>query len=76
MKASDLDKLTTLSNINISNSDLMLSATRMSFEKNTYIQEIWRYSNNEWKKFKGAESKNFLNPKSVSYTHLTLPTKA
>ena len=31
MKASDLDKLTTLSNINISNSDLMLSATRMSF---------------------------------------------
>src|SRR5210317_8470 len=63
MKGSDLDNLTTLSNINISNSDLMLSATRMSFEKNTYIQEIWRYSNNEWKKFKGAESKNFLNPK-------------
>ena len=63
MKASDLDKLTTLSNININNSDLMLTATRMSFEKNTYIQEIWRYSNNEWKKYKGTESKNFLNPK-------------
>ncbi|MCH1558724.1 MAG: hypothetical protein L7T23_01090, partial [Alphaproteobacteria bacterium] len=63
MKASDLDKLTTLSNISINNSDLVLTASRMSFEKNTYIQELWRYSNNEWKKFKGAESKNFLNPK-------------
>ena len=63
MKASDLDKLTTLSSISTNNSDLVLTATKMSFEKNAYIQELWRYSNKEWKKFKGAESKNYLNPK-------------
>ncbi len=57
MKASDLDKLTSLAILISTTLNLMLTATRMSFEKNTYIQELWRYSNNKWKKFKGSESK-------------------
>ena len=63
MKTSDLDKLTSLSSININNSNLILTATRMSFDKNAYIQELWSYSNKQWKKFKGTDSKNYLNPK-------------
>lgn len=63
MKTSDLDKLTSLSSININNSNLILTATRMSFDKNAYIQELWSYSNKKWKKFKGTDSKNYLNPK-------------
>ncbi|MDC3241970.1 hypothetical protein OAU06_03540, partial [Acidimicrobiia bacterium] len=63
MKTSDLDKLTSLSSININNSNLILTATKMSFDKNAYIQELWSYSNKQWKKFKGTDSKNYLNPK-------------
>ena len=44
MKTSDLDKLTSLSGININNSNLILTATRMSFDKNAYIQELWSLS--------------------------------
>jgi len=60
MKTSDLDKLTSLSSININNSNLILTATRMSFDKNAYIQELWSYSNKKWKKFKGTDSKIIL----------------
>ena len=63
MKAKDLNKLTSLSNISLNSSELVLTATKMNFEKNIYSQELWKYSNNNWKKFKGSESKNYLNPK-------------
>ena len=64
MKTSDLDKLTSLSSININNSNLILTAKRRSFDKNAYIQELWSYSNKKWKKFKGTDSKNYLTPKN------------
>ena len=40
MKTSDLDKLTSLSGININNSNLILTATRMSFDKNLSLIHI------------------------------------
>lgn len=63
MKSSDLDKLTSLSNLSINNSDIVVTATKLSLKKNVYVQELWKYSNKKWKKFKGSEERNYLNPK-------------
>ena len=63
MKSSDLDKLTSLSSLSIKDSELVLTATKMSLKKNAYVQELWRYSDKKWKKFKGSDGKNYLNPK-------------
>ena len=63
MKSSDLDKFSSLSEVDINGSELIVTSTKMSIIKNAYIKELWRYSNNTWKRFKGSESKNFLNAK-------------
>ena len=63
MKSSDLDKLTSLSNLSSNNSDIVVTATKLSLKKNVYVQELWKYSNKKWKKFKGSEERNYLNPK-------------
>ncbi len=34
----------------------------MDFESNTYVSELWKRSNGEWKKFKSGDH-NFSNPK-------------
>ena len=61
MKSSDLDKLTTLSNISVKNSELVLTSTKIDFSKNAYVKELWKYSGDTWKKFKSSNSKSFLN---------------
>ena len=63
MKSSDLDKLTSLSSLSINDSDIVVTATKMSMKKNEYVQELWKYSDKKWKKFKGSEERNYLNPK-------------
>jgi len=63
MKSSDLDKLTTLSNISAKNSELVLTSTKIDFSKNAYVKELWKYSGDTWKKFKSSNSKSFLNAK-------------
>ncbi len=63
MKSSDLDKLTTLSNISVKNSEIVLTSTKIDFSKNAYVKELWKYSGDTWKKFKSSNSKSFLNAK-------------
>ena len=63
MKSSDLDKLTSLSSLSINDSDIVVTATKMSMKKNEYVHELWKYSDKKWKKFKGSEERNYLNPK-------------
>ena len=63
MKSSDLDKLTSLSSLSSNDSDIVVTATKVSLKKNVYVQELWKYSNKKWKKFKGSEERNYLNPK-------------
>jgi dipeptidyl aminopeptidase/acylaminoacyl peptidase len=63
VKSSDLDKLTSLSSLSINDSDIVVTATKMSMKKNEYVQELWKYSDKKWKKFKGSEERNYLNPK-------------
>ena len=63
MKSSDLDKLTSLSSLSSNGSDIVVTATKVSLKKNVYVQELWKYSNKKWKKFKGSEERNYLNPK-------------
>ena len=63
MKSSDLDKLTSLSNLSSNDSDIVVTATKLSLKKNAYVQELWKYSNKKWKKFKGSEERNYLSPK-------------
>ena len=63
MKSSDLDKLTSLSSLSSNGSDIVVTATKVSLKKNVYVQELWKYSNKKWKKFKGSEERNYLHPK-------------
>ena len=63
MKSSDLDKLTSLSSLSCNGSDIVVTATKVSLKKNVYVQELWKYSNKKWKKSKGSEERNYLNPK-------------
>jgi dipeptidyl aminopeptidase/acylaminoacyl peptidase len=63
VKSSDLDKLTSLSSLSINDSDIVVTATKMSMKKNEYVHELWKYSDKKWKKFKGSEERNYLNPK-------------
>lgn len=63
MKSSDLDKLTSLSSLCINDSDIVVTATKMSMKKNDYAHELWKYSDKKWKKFKRSAERNYLNPK-------------
>ena len=62
MKPIDLNSFNTLSNLVGKGASLLVQSTRMDFETNTYISEIWKRSNGQWKSFKSGKS-NFSNPK-------------
>ena len=62
MKPTNLNSFYTLSNLVGKGTSLLVQSTRMDFEKNTYISEIWKRNNGQWKSFKAGKS-NFSNPK-------------
>ena len=62
MKPSDLNSFNTLSNLVGKGTTLVVQSTRMDFETNTYISELWKRSNGQWKSFKTGNN-NFSNPK-------------
>ena len=62
MRPSDLNSFNTLSNLVGKGSSLVVQSTRMDFETNTYISELWKRSNGQWKSFKSGNN-NFSNPK-------------
>tara|TARA_Y100000739_G_scaffold98218_1_gene84318 strand:- start:447 stop:854 length:408 start_codon:yes stop_codon:yes gene_type:complete len=62
MKSENLNSFNTLSNLVGKGKNLVVQSTRMDFDTNTYISELWKRSNGEWKKFKSGDS-NFSNPK-------------
>ena len=62
MKPTDLNSFNTLSNLVGKGTTLVVQSTRMDFETNTYISELWKRSNGQWKSFKTGKN-NFSNPK-------------
>ena len=62
MKPENLNSFNTLSNLVAKDSNLIVQSTRMDFETNTYVSELWRMSKGNWKKFKSGNN-NFGNPK-------------
>ena len=62
MKSENLNSFNTLSNLVSKGKNLVVQSTRMDFETNTYISELWKRSNGDWKKFKSGDN-NFSNPK-------------
>ena len=62
MKPTDLNSFNTLSNLVGKGTSLVVQSTRMDFKTNTYVSELWKRSNNQWKSFKSGNS-NFSNPK-------------
>ena len=44
MKPEDLNSFNTLSNLVAKDSNLIVQSTRMEFESNTYVSELWRMS--------------------------------
>ena len=66
MKPKNLEDFRKLSNIVENDTDLLVQSSKMTFEKNEYKNEIWKYSKNVWKKYKWSKTKNFSSPK---YSH-------
>ena len=62
MKPTDLNSFNTLSNLVGKGTTLVVQSTRMDFETNTYVSELWKRSNGQWKSFKTGNN-NFSNPK-------------
>ena len=62
MKPTDLNSFNTLSNLVGKGNALVVQSTRMDFETNTYVSELWKRSNGQWKSFKSGTN-NFSNPK-------------
>ena len=62
MKPTDLNSFNTLSNLVGKGNTLVVQSTRMDFETNTYVSELWKRRNGQWKSFKTG-SYNFSNPK-------------
>ena len=44
MKPENLNLFNTLSNLVAKDSNLIVQSTRMEFESNTYVSELWRMS--------------------------------
>ena len=63
MKPNNLKDYRKLSNIAASNKDLIVQSAKMNFEENSYNNELWKYSQNTWKKFKSSKGKDFSMPK-------------
>jgi len=62
MKPTNLNSFNTLSNLAGKGTMLVVQSTRMDFNTNTYISELWKRSNGQWKSFKSGIN-NFSNPK-------------
>ena len=62
MKPADLNSFNTLSNLAGKGTTLVVQSTRMDFNTNTYVSELWKRSNGKWKSFKSGIY-NFSNPK-------------
>ena len=62
MKPTDLNSFNTLSNLVGKGTTLVVQSTRMNFDTNTYVSELWKRSNGQWKSFKSGNY-NFSNPK-------------
>ena len=62
MKPTDLNSFNTLSNLVGKGATLVVQSTRMDFETNAYVSELWKRSNGQWKSFKSGTN-NFSNPK-------------
>jgi len=62
MKPADLNSFNTLSNLAGKGTMLVVQSTRMDFNTNTYVSELWKRSNGQWKSFKSGIN-NFSNPK-------------
>ena len=63
MKPNNLKDFRKLSNIVSNDKDLLVQSTKASFEENAYRSELWKYSNNTWKKYKDSHTKDFSTPK-------------
>ena len=68
MKPENLNSFNTLSNLVAKESNLIVQSTRMDFETNTYISELWKMSKGNWKKFKSGNN-NFSKPKFAKRTN-------
>jgi dipeptidyl aminopeptidase/acylaminoacyl peptidase len=62
MKPENLNSFNTLSNLVGRGTNLVVQSTRMDFDSNTYVSELWKRTNGVWKKFKSGDH-NFSNPK-------------
>ena len=62
MKPENLNSFNTLSNLVGRGTNLVVQSTRMDFDSNTYVSELWKRTNGVWKKFKSGDD-NFSNPK-------------
>jgi len=62
MKPENLNSFKTLSNLVGQGKTLVVQSTQMDLNNNTYVNELWKRSNGEWKKFKSGVH-NFSNPK-------------
>ena len=77
MKPRNLIDYRKISNITAGSKSLIAQSTKMDFEENAYKNEIWKYSKNTWKKFKGSKTSNFSMPqhsnnkKVISYIKST-----
>ena len=68
MKPENLNSFNTLSNLVAKDSNLVVQSTRMDFETNTYVSELWKMSKGGWRKFKSGNN-NFSNPKFAKKTN-------
>ena len=81
MKPNNLIDYRKISNITSNDKNIVAQSTKMDFDENTYKNELWRYSKNTWKKFKGSKANNFSMPqysnnkKVVSYIKSTKKSK-
>ena len=81
MKPNNLIDYRKISNITSNDKNIVAQSTKMDFDKNTYKNELWRYSKNSWKKFKGSKASNFSMPqysnnkKILSYIKSTKKSK-
>ena len=81
MKPNNLIDYRKISNITSNDKNIVAQSTMMDFDENTYKNELWRYSKNTWKKFKGSKANNFSMPqysnnkKVISYIKSTKKSK-
>ena len=63
MKPKNISDFVTLSEIVNKKSSLVLKATKMNLNNNSYESSIWKFSRNEWIELKKSSNWNFSNPK-------------